>query len=127
MKKLTAKWVQKAESDYAAARRLLRGKPLRDVVCFHCQQVAEKYLKALMQESRLSIPKTHDIALLIDLLKAVDPALRSLRRGVQKLSSYAVETRYPGLEPTARETRTAMEKATRFRSEIRRQLGLRTR
>jgi hypothetical protein len=51
MKKATAEWLSKAEADWQGAKRLARGKsPLYDLVCFHCQQSPEKYLKALMEE-----------------------------------------------------------------------------
>ena len=60
MKKLTAQWVRKAESDYAVARKLARGsEPHHDELCFHCQQAAEKYLKALLEENSQPIPRTH--------------------------------------------------------------------
>jgi HEPN domain-containing protein len=43
--------VNKAEDDLTGARTLAaRPKPLKDIVCFHCQQAAEKYLKALLHE-----------------------------------------------------------------------------
>ena len=43
-----ADWVDKAEDDWKAAVDLDRRRrdPLPDPVCFHCQQCAEKYLKA---------------------------------------------------------------------------------
>ena len=31
--------------------------PLNDLICFHCQQSAEKYLKALLQERGLDFAK----------------------------------------------------------------------
>jgi HEPN domain-containing protein len=40
-------WVRKAEHDLEAANRIMaveEGCPF-DMVCFHCQQAAEKYLK----------------------------------------------------------------------------------
>ena len=53
MKKTTREWVRKAESDYVLAKQgSLSPVPVHDGVCFHCQQCAEKYLKALMEESR---------------------------------------------------------------------------
>src|SRR5271168_723392 len=51
MKKLTAQWVRKAEVDFDIARKLARGTaPYHDAICFHAQQSAEKYLKALLVE-----------------------------------------------------------------------------
>ena len=62
MKRETAKWVRKAEQDWEVAHKLAgETPPPRDIVCFHCQQAAEKYLKALLQESGLVVPKTHDL------------------------------------------------------------------
>ena len=56
MKRTTREWVNKAEADYRAAGRLHRGSdPLHDIVCFHCQQCAEKYLKGLLEELGLAI------------------------------------------------------------------------
>ena len=61
MKKTTREWVGKAEDDALAAARLAHGrKPFHDQVCFHCQQLAEKYLKALLEELGHPVPKTHD-------------------------------------------------------------------
>ena len=116
--------MRKAESDYGVVRKLLGNKCFRDAVCFHSQQLSEKYLKALLRENGLPAPKIHNLATLVTMLSPVDPTLRQLRRGLKKLSSYAVETRYPGLDPSARDTRLAVEKAKRFRLEIRKRLGL---
>jgi HEPN domain-containing protein len=50
MKRLTTEWVEKAETDFLAAKALAREVlPLHEPVCFHCQQAAEKYLKALLK------------------------------------------------------------------------------
>ncbi len=60
MKAATRDWVQKAEHDFLAAVDLgrRRKKPLHDMVCFHCQQAAEKYLKARLEEAAIHFPKT---------------------------------------------------------------------
>ena len=52
MNELTEEWVEKAEEDFDAADVLLYGRdvPIAAIVCFHCQQCAEKYLKAYLQE-----------------------------------------------------------------------------
>jgi HEPN domain-containing protein len=45
-----AQWVQKAEHDIEAAKRIFAvqdGCPF-DTVCFHCQQVVEKYIKCFL-------------------------------------------------------------------------------
>ena len=47
---LLDEWVEKAEGDYRAAVILnrIRKEPVPDGVCYHCQQSAEKYLKAFL-------------------------------------------------------------------------------
>ena len=48
MKKLTKEWVAKAEADFRVADTLQHAQPpVHDARCFHCQQAAEKYLKAV--------------------------------------------------------------------------------
>jgi len=128
MKKTTKEWVRKAEADYLAARRLRRGRdPLHDVVCFHCQQCAEKYLKALLEELSLTIPKTHNLVSLLPLLTPHHPSLRSLRRGLDYLTRYAVDTRYPGDSASKRQAVAAWRWAEMARTVARNLLGIRPR
>jgi HEPN domain-containing protein len=92
MKRLTAGWVRKAEADVEGARKLAQARPpLPDPVCFHCQQAAEKYLKALAQEWRLAVPRTHNLDDLLNLLLPHEATLRGMRRGLVALSRYAVD------------------------------------
>src|SRR6185436_6546978 len=108
MKRTTREWVKKAESDYRAAGKLNRGNdPLRDQSCFFCQQSAEKYMKALLEESGLTIPRTHMLQDLLRLLQPHHPVLKRLRRGMTFLTRFAVGTRYPGDSASKRETAAA--------------------
>ena len=126
MKKLTKEWVHKAEADYRAAGKLERGNdPLHDQACFHCQQCAEKYLKALLQELGLAIPRTHVLLNLLTLLLPHHPSLRSVRRGMDFLTRFAVDTRYPGDKASKRQARAAFRWAGKVRDVARQLLGLR--
>jgi HEPN domain-containing protein len=98
--------------------------PLRDLVCFHCQQAAEKYLKALLQDLGVAIPKTHELEQLLDMLLPHHPKLASLRRALQALNRYSVEYRYPGERATSRMMKAALHNAQRVRDHVRKQLGL---
>jgi HEPN domain-containing protein len=92
MKKLTAPWIRKAESDWRAANNLAKAKPpFHDEACFHCQQAAEKFFKALLQEWNLTIPKIHDLDILRNLLLSHDPTFASLTRKLDWLTQYAVD------------------------------------
>jgi len=107
---------------------LRRGRdPLHDVVCFHCQQCAEKYLKALLEELSLTIPKTHNLVSLLPLLTPHHPSLRSLRRGLDYLTRYAVDTRYPGDSASKRQAVAAWRWAEMARTVARNLLGIRPR
>lgn len=98
MRHLTTEWIRKAEGDLATARRELRARtaPNYDAACFHAQQCAEKYMKALLQEAEIPFGKTHNLSLLLDLLKEHHPGLELLRPTLAILNAYAVEYRYPG-------------------------------
>jgi HEPN domain-containing protein len=77
MTKLTAERLRKAEADVRIARRALAARPLlTDNAAFSCQQAVEKYIKALLQEAGLPVPKTHD---LVKLHKLLPPPADSLK------------------------------------------------
>jgi HEPN domain-containing protein len=131
MKRLTAEWVRKAEADFLAAARLAarsaRGPALNDAVCFHCQQSAEKYLKALLEENGIAVPRTHNLVALLPLLVPHHAALRRLRRGCDFLTRFAVDTRYPGESASKRQAASAQRWTTEVRDACRSILGLRIR
>jgi HEPN domain-containing protein len=70
MNPLTQEWVDKAEGDFATAKREFEAtfEPNFDAVCFHSQQRVEKYLKACLHEANVEAPRTHDLVTLMDLL-----------------------------------------------------------
>jgi HEPN domain-containing protein len=98
---------------------------LHDQACFLCQQCAEKYLKALLEELGLTIPRTHVLQDLLTLLKPYHPSLRSLRRGMDFLTQFAVGTRYPGDDATKRQARAALRWAGKVRDAARSLLSIR--
>lgn len=97
MKPLTREWVEKAEGDRHTARREMRARahPNYDAACFHAQQCAEKYLKALLQERGYAIVRTHSLDALAKPL-AGEPGVAALLPVLRSLTAFAVETRYPG-------------------------------
>jgi HEPN domain-containing protein len=126
MKRGTRAWVRKAEGDWrVAVREAAEVDPVRDVVCFHCQQCAEKYLKALLHELGLFIPKVHDLDQLLADLLPQENSLKVLKPRLVILSRYAVVYRYPGFSTSTREMRGALRHAERVRLKVRTILGLR--
>lgn len=117
-------WVAKAEEDFAAATRLLKGrKILANVVCFHCQQCVEKLLKALLVKQKISFAKTHDLEHLVNTAAAAAPALLLLIGDAKLLSDYAVAFRYPGNQATNKQAREAVVAAKRCRAAVKLALG----
>ena len=81
----------------SSKRALFRPKPTDyDIVCYHCQQAVEKYLKGHLQELGTPISKTHNLKALVNLILPSDPTIKSLRPQVHPLTKFAVDYRYPG-------------------------------
>ena len=108
-------WIDKGESDIESARVLLENKPpLRDTAVFHCQQAAEKYLKAYLIDQGVSFERSHNLVYLLDLCTEVDPSLARLSEPAALLTPYAVLMRYPGrkLQPSQEEADAAFNAAS---------------
>ena len=122
---LVRQWVDKAENDLKTAAHVLkmRSQCPTDTVCFHAQQCVEKYLKALLLLHAVDFPKVHDVARLVHLLPPAILADWPLVEQ-QKLTAYAVVTRYPGDYPmiSLADARWTVRIARKIRAEIRRLL-----
>ncbi|MEK7408636.1 MAG: HEPN domain-containing protein [Acidobacteriota bacterium] len=93
---LVRQWIAKADLDYRTAERLLRdAEPIRESIAFHCQQAAEKYLKAFLVCHRSEYPKTHSITRLLDLVSSIAPELSVSLAEAESLTPFGVEIRYP--------------------------------
>ena len=116
---LVNQWIAKAENDFISAQRLLSFEhPTYDTICFHCQQSAEKYLKAYLVKLGIPFPKTHDLGRLIEICSQSDTAFDTLMDKAELLSNYGVEVRYPDewYLPSAKETQEALEIAEEIKT-----------
>lgn len=77
-------FLRKAEHDLGSARLLLTSDNLFDSACFHCQQLAEKAIKALLTHHSIRFKKMHDLDVLLELLN--DPDFKHVRRNAIKLN-----------------------------------------
>jgi len=119
---LVRQWIEKAEHDLRTAEHTLKLKkncPF-DTVCFHAQQCAEKYLKALLVARGIPFPKTHDLRAIIQLAPA------EIELGLEMdllftLTQYAVDSRYPEEEEpiTRPEAKQAVAVARQVREVVR--------
>ena len=104
-------WIKKAENDIEAALFLAETMfptPI-EIVCFHCQQAVEKYLKAYLVYNDQEPPKTHDLTELVKLCNAYDAYFLLLSPKCEYLVPFAAQTRYPGtIDPKEEDMKKAL-------------------
>jgi HEPN domain-containing protein len=90
-------WLEQAEQDLLASESLLekKNRKLLNPACYHAQQAAEKYLKALLLHLGIKFPFTHDIRLLLELATG-RVKLEVDISDMIGLTRYATQARYPG-------------------------------
>lgn len=91
-------WLNRARSNLIQARTEQAGVYLEDL-CFNAQQAAEKAIKALLIQRDVEFPYVHDIAQLLTLLERSGVEVPAQVRQAEKLTPFAVFTRYPGVAP----------------------------
>lgn len=94
-----------------------------DIAVYHCQQAAEKALKAWLTRNDTVFAKTHDLQILINQCQTTQAAFSNYQTHVRILSPFATEFRYPGdfEEPDpkrASEALTFAEELVEFCGEI---------
>ncbi len=117
-------WLAKAESDARTIEILSAfGDPPPEALCFHEQQLAEKYLKALLSFLGIPFPRTHDLSALVSRADG-HVALVSDDRDMVELSYLAVTARYPSQpdDVTAEVAKRAVSTARRVQDEVQRAL-----
>ena len=76
-----------------------KGGRFREIIAFHCQQAAEKYLKAYLVRHQIEFPKTHDLAKLLDRVATMNAHLAQSLKDADALTPFGAEVRYPGDSP----------------------------
>jgi HEPN domain-containing protein len=99
----SGEWLRRARSNLARAKAD-RGIPevVYEDLCFDAQQAAEKSLKGLLVHLSVDFPRTHDLNVLLELLRRNGVPIPEDIFEADALTQFAVETRYPGInEPVA--------------------------
>ncbi|MDR1832572.1 MAG: HEPN domain-containing protein [Fusobacteriaceae bacterium] len=93
----TAKlWMKFARDDLSFAKHGLTMRPVpMEIICYHCQQTAEKAFKSVLAYYEETIPKTHDLAYLLALCETYNKCVLDLADEAMRLTKYAVAARYP--------------------------------
>jgi len=90
-------WIEKAQNDLLNADNNLASEQIPyDTVCFHCQQAAEKLLKAFLVLRESEYPLTHNLFVILEEILKYDSSADYLRESLAILNPYSVEVRYPG-------------------------------
>ena len=98
--------------------------PIPDYVCFHCQQCAEKYLKAYLQDHNVEFERKHDLMPLLISCQALDAEFQQIKKDLSRLDRYAVVVRYPGIIIKAATAEAALKSADRVQEFVRRKLKI---
>lgn len=126
MKPITKEWIEKAEGDFATLERECQAqeKPNYDGICFHAQQCAEKYLKAILSEAEQPFGKIHDLVALLEQVLNTKPEWEVFREDLAFLSDFSVSYRYPGESADQETALEARDRCRKFRQVVRQELRL---
>lgn len=106
------RWLRKAQSDLDNAQLCVTAGRSLDTACFHCQQAAEKSLKAYLIANERQFPFVDDLLKLLDRCAQVDSAFKTLSETAAGLNPFAVAMRYDEeFWPDAFTVETALEAA----------------
>lgn len=90
-------WHKFAEMDLNSAKHLvnMRPTPPLEVICYHCQQAAEKYLKGFLVLNSVKPPRTHDLDYLCRLCSGIADKFHNIADDCSDLTAFGVKARYP--------------------------------
>ena len=86
-----------------------------EIVCFHCQQFVEKYLKAFLVSKGQEPPYIHDLVKLTALCESMNILFGEIKQKCIALTEYGVQPRYPN---TMQINEADMNRALNFAKEI---------
>jgi HEPN domain-containing protein len=83
-----------------------------EIICFLCQQSAEKHLKAFLVINNIEPPRIHDLIKLLSSCNDINSSFSELRIKCVVLNQYGVMPRYPNeLQITEADVRVALQYA----------------
>ena len=117
-KSIAQEWFDVANQDLASANYLQNMQPVPiEIICYHCQQTAEKYLKGFLAYLGQEVQKTHDLVLLNKLCQETDSDFKKIAEDCLLLTDYGVNIRYPyPLELNEEDMQLALKNAENIKS-----------
>ena len=96
MNDLIKDWIEKADHDFGSAKLIFIHVPdYYNTIAFHCQQAAEKYLKALLIYYEIEFQRSHNLIYLLDLLSDKIEISEDIYDNAILLNGFSVQIRYP--------------------------------
>ena len=89
-------WIQIADDDLYSAKTLNESvrKPY-EIICYHCAQATEKYLKGYLAYNDIIPQKTHNLLFLLEICVEKDNSFEIIRTECGLLNRFTNEIRYP--------------------------------
>jgi len=89
-------WIQIADDDLYSAKTLNESvrKPY-EIICYHCAQATEKYLKSYLAYNDIIPQKTHNLLFLLEICVEKDNCFEIIRTECGLLNRFTNEIRYP--------------------------------
>jgi len=111
-------WFRYATQDLSSANYLRGMQPIPvEIICYHCQQSVEKYLKGFISLNGGSIQKTHDFVALNKCCAQYDSTFLDIEEDCLNLTDYGVQARYPfNLEINENDAQLAIKSAERVQA-----------
>jgi HEPN domain-containing protein len=89
-------WFYLADADMDSAKLLNAMRPQhREIICYHCEQAVEKYLKGYLQANDILPPKIHDLEKVCAMCSEMDIRFDTIVRECIYLTQFATQLRYP--------------------------------
>jgi len=107
-------WLQYANNDLIVAKHCFENLHPKqtEIASYHCQQCAEKSLKAFLLYKNTEFEKTHDLKVLNKMCQDIDSSFKDIKTQCAHLNPYSVVVRYPNeLSPNEDMVRLAIIKA----------------
>jgi HEPN domain-containing protein len=89
-------WMQIADDDFDSAK-ILNGSYRKhyEIICYHCAQAVEKYLKGFLSYNDIIPQKTHNLLILNEICIDADNSFENIRTGCSLLNRFTSDIRYP--------------------------------
>lgn len=114
---LVREWYEIASTDLLTAKHLfatMHPKPL-EIICYHCQQSAEKALKSFLVDREIEPPRIHDLERLCAMCAEHDCSFIPIQEACRELTAYAASARYPShVEIEEQDAVSALKEAERI-------------